>query len=181
MYLASVRLEGCIFSSDEATGANHQQGRLRFSAKQFEAIPRRREISGTMNIVMTLVQGAGIGVTFVLLDKFTPLPTWAALVLAVPLFLVGFWIVIWLVAGRSKPAWTEYKGYIIECLPNRVADSGDWTHDILIPRDTGGKVRQRQFGRSNRYRTKGEAIQQGFSFGAQFIDGKMEECSVADL
>ncbi len=33
-----------------------------------------------MNIVIALVQGAGIGVTLVLLDKFTPLPTWAALV-----------------------------------------------------------------------------------------------------
>ncbi len=181
MYLASVRFEGCIFSSDEAAGANHQQGRLSFSHSHIEEIPKGREISVTMNIVMALVQGAGIGVTFVLLNKFTPLPTWAALVLAVPLFLIVFWIVVWLVAGRRKPARTEYKGYIIRCVPNRLADSGDWTHDILIVRDTGGEVRQRQFGSRNRYRTKGEAIQQGFSFGARIIDGKMEECSVADL
>ena len=75
----------------------------------------------------------------------------------------------------------EYKGYEIRAVPYQLADSGDWTLDILIVRDTGQEIKHRKFSGSNRYKTNSEAVQHCFNFGKQIIDGKGEDCTVADL
>jgi hypothetical protein len=61
----------------------------------------------------------------------------------------------------------DYKGYKIRAVPNQLADSGDWSLDILIVRDTGSEIKHRKFGSSNRYKTKDEALQHCFNFGKQ--------------
>lgn len=75
----------------------------------------------------------------------------------------------------------KYKSYEIRAVPNQLADFGDWTLDILIVRDTGTETKHRKFGGSNTYKTKDEALQHCFNFGKQIIDGKVEDCTVADL
>jgi hypothetical protein len=75
----------------------------------------------------------------------------------------------------------EYKGFEIRAVPYQLVDSGGWTLDILIVRDTGTKIKHRKFGGSNTYKTKDEAVQHCFNLGKQIIDGKVEDCTVADL
>lgn len=75
----------------------------------------------------------------------------------------------------------KYKGYEIRAAPYQLADSGEWTVDILIVRDTGPEITHKKFGAGNRYKTKEEAVQHCFNFGKQIIDGKVKDCSVADL
>jgi len=75
----------------------------------------------------------------------------------------------------------EYKGYEIEAVPHQLADSGEWTTEIAIVRDRGNERKYRKFGASNTYKTQEEAIQHCFDFGQQIIDGKVKNCSVADL
>jgi hypothetical protein len=75
----------------------------------------------------------------------------------------------------------EYKGYEIRAVPYQLADSGDWTLDVLIVRDTGTEVKYRKFGGSNRYKTKDEALQHCFNLGKQIIDGKVKDCTVGDF
>jgi hypothetical protein len=74
-----------------------------------------------------------------------------------------------------------YKGYEIRAVPYQLADSDDWTLDILIVRDTGTEVKHRKFGGSNRYKTKDEALQHSFNLGKQIIDGKVKDCTVVDF
>lgn len=75
----------------------------------------------------------------------------------------------------------EYKGYEIRAVPYQLSDSGEWTIDIVIARDTGHEIKHRKFGAGNRYKTEDEAIQHCFDFGKQIIDGKVKGCSVVDL
>ena len=75
----------------------------------------------------------------------------------------------------------DYKGYEIRAAPRQLADSGEWTLNILIVRDTGTGLNNRSFSGSNRYKTNSEAVQHCFNFGKQIIDGKVEGCTVADL
>jgi hypothetical protein len=75
----------------------------------------------------------------------------------------------------------EYKGYEIRAIPCQLADSGDWTLDVLIVRDTGTEIKHRKFGGSNTYKTKDEAVQHCFNLAEQIIDGMVKDCTVADL
>ena len=75
----------------------------------------------------------------------------------------------------------EYKGYEIRAVPYQLAESGEWTVDILIVKDKGTEVKHRKFGAGNRYQTKDEAVQHCFDFGKQIIDGNVKDCSVVDL
>jgi hypothetical protein len=45
-----------------------------------------------------------------------------------------------------------YKGYEIRAVPYQLADSGEWTVDILVVRDNGTEVKHRKFGASNTYK-----------------------------
>ena len=95
--------------------------------------------------------------------------------------------------GRSleAPSMTEktqdkidpvfYKGYRIQAAPYKLADSGEFTVNISIWHGTGGAVNIRNFSAANTFKTKEEAIQHCINFGRQIIDGKFEDCTVADL
>ncbi len=74
-----------------------------------------------------------------------------------------------------------YKGYVVRAVPNKLADSGEWTVNIHIEKHTGDQVASRPFSASKRFKTRQEAIQHCFAFGQQIIDGKSENCTVADL
>lgn len=75
----------------------------------------------------------------------------------------------------------EYKGYEIRAVPYQLAESGEWTVDILIVKDTGTQVKHRKFSAGNRYKTRDEAAQHCLNFGQQIIDGKVQSCTVGDL
>jgi len=66
-----------------------------------EHIQKAKRGIDVVSFVMVPVQVLGIGVTAVCLRKFTPLPTWAALVLAFPVFLAPFWGGLWLLSRRK--------------------------------------------------------------------------------
>jgi len=55
-----------------------------------------------MSAVMTAVQIAGLAVTTVVLNRFTPLPFWACCVLGFPLFWAVFIGVIWVLGRKSR-------------------------------------------------------------------------------
>ena len=74
-----------------------------------------------------------------------------------------------------------YKGYRIQAVPYKLADSGEFTVNINISNDTGSAVNIRNFSAANTFKTKEEAIQHCINFGRQIIDGKFEDCTVADL
>jgi|CXWL01.1.fsa_nt_gi hypothetical protein len=76
---------------------------------------------------------------------------------------------------------TSYKGYEIKAVPDQLADSQEWTVNIVILKHRGGQVASRQFSASHAFKTRQEAIQHCFAFGQQIIDGKSENCTVADL
>ena len=74
-----------------------------------------------------------------------------------------------------------YKGYHIEAHPYQLADSGEWTIEIIISLDKRDQITQRHFSAGNRYRIEDKAVQHCFNFGKQIIDGQVENCSVRDL
>jgi hypothetical protein len=74
-----------------------------------------------------------------------------------------------------------YKGYIIGASPYQLADSGEFTINISIRRDTGSAVKKRRFHAANTFKTKKEAIDQCIDFGRRIIDGEYANCTVSDL
>lgn len=76
---------------------------------------------------------------------------------------------------------THYKGYEINAVPDQLADSEEWTVNIVILKHRSDQVASRQFNASNMFKTRQEAIQHCFNYGQQIIDGKSENCTVADL
>ena len=74
-----------------------------------------------------------------------------------------------------------YKGYEIRAVPNQVADSEEWTVNIVILKHHGGQVATRQFNTSNRFKSRDEAVKQCIIFAHQVIDGKAQNCTVGDL
>lgn len=75
----------------------------------------------------------------------------------------------------------SYNGYEIRSVPHQLADSGEWTVNISILKHRSDQVASRQFSASNTFTSRDEAVEHGFSFGRQIIDGKSENCTVADL
>jgi len=74
-----------------------------------------------------------------------------------------------------------YKGYIVDAVPYKLADSHQWTLDIDIWRDLGSEINIRHFSAKTTFETEEEAIYHCFNFGKQIIDGKYPGCSVEDL
>ena len=75
----------------------------------------------------------------------------------------------------------RYKGYEIRAAPYKLTDSGEWSINLYICRDTGNERRERNFHAGNTYEKKADAVAHCHDFGKQIIDGQVEECSVADL
>ena len=70
-----------------------------------------------------------------------------------------------------------YKGYFINAEPHQLSDGSQWTMDITIERDEGGRIVTGSFNASNTFETKDEAIQHSIHFGRQIIDGKISGCT----
>lgn len=83
--------------------------------------------------------------------------------------------------GNSKMDKMIYNGYEIRAVPHQLADSGEWTVNIVILMHRSDKVTSRQFSTSNTFKTRQEAIKYCFAFGRQIIDGKSENCTIAGL
>ena len=75
----------------------------------------------------------------------------------------------------------SYNGYEIRAVPHQLADSGEWTVNVVISKHRTDAVASRQFSAGEKFRTRQEAIQHCFVFGRQIIDGKSESCTVVDL
>jgi hypothetical protein len=74
-----------------------------------------------------------------------------------------------------------YNGYEIRAVTHQLADSGEWTVNVVILRHHSDRVASRQFSASSTFRSRDETVRHCLAFGQQIIDGKSEECSVKDL
>lgn len=74
-----------------------------------------------------------------------------------------------------------YKGYTIRPAPHQLADTGEWSLELSIGKDKGSEYVQRPFSAGNTFKSEEEAIEHCVNFGKQIIDGKAENCTVADL
>lgn len=75
----------------------------------------------------------------------------------------------------------NYRGFELHATPYRLAKTGHWRINIQIVRHTSDQVKSREFGASNSYPTREEAVAHCFQFGRQIIDGQAPDCSVSDL
>ncbi len=82
---------------------------------------------------------------------------------------------------ESEAPTLQYKRYEIRATPLQLPESGEWTLDIEIVRDTGDAVNLRSFSARNKFSTQEEAIARCFAFGKRIIDGKVKGCTVLDL
>ena len=74
-----------------------------------------------------------------------------------------------------------YKGYFIHPAPLKLADTGEWSLELYIGKDKGNEYAQRKFSAANTFKTEKETTDHCVNFGKQIIDGKAENCTVADL
>jgi hypothetical protein len=75
----------------------------------------------------------------------------------------------------------EYHGYLIHPRPMQRRDTGTWTLEIQIARDSRGERCVRPFIAGNTFPTQGEAVARCVGFGQAIIDGQVPGCSVVDL
>jgi hypothetical protein len=71
----------------------------------------------------------------------------------------------------------SYKGFAITARTFQIRGSGRWTLDLVIGRRTG----LRAFSGSITYSTEAAAITGCCEFAKRIIDGRVQDCSVADL
>ena len=71
----------------------------------------------------------------------------------------------------------SYKGFAITARTFQIRGSGRWTLDLLIGRRTG----LRAFSGPITYSTEEAAITGCCEFAQRIIDGRVRDCSVADL
>jgi hypothetical protein len=83
--------------------------------------------------------------------------------------------------ARRKMDGMTYNGYEIKAIPYQLADSEEWTVNITILKHRSDNVASRQFSASNTFKSRDEAVKHCLAFGQQIIDGKSNNCTVADL
>jgi hypothetical protein len=74
-----------------------------------------------------------------------------------------------------------YKEFEIKASPYQLAESGDWTLNIYITHHRGGETLEKNFSAATTFKTRDEAIQHCLNFGKQIIDGRVPDCTLADL
>ena len=74
-----------------------------------------------------------------------------------------------------------YNGYVIAAAPYQLTEDKKWAVNIIIWKDRGGSITQKQFSASNTFIDKEEAIQQCYNFGKQIIDGVLKYLTGGDL
>jgi hypothetical protein len=65
-----------------------------------------------------------------------------------------------------------YKGYLIQALPQKLAESEKWTTNIHIMKDYGSHVTDKSFSAANQWDSEKEAIECCIDFGMKIVDGK---------
>lgn len=79
------------------------------------------------------------------------------------------------------PEEVEYKGLIIHPIPEKLAESGNWTLKVEIQKRRGSGVTARPYSARNNFATREEAVRHCFEEGRQIIDGEIPNLSVNDL
>ena len=64
----------------------------------------------------------------------------------------------------------SYKGYDISPGPREMAGAGEWSLEVWISSEEGGRLRTMQFFASNTFPTKEQAIQHCHDFARRIID-----------
>ncbi len=72
---------------------------------------------------------------------------------------------------------TPLRPYVIEASPKQLRDSGRWTLEVPLWRDSGDAVTVCPFYGSDTFETRDEAVQHCFNYGRQIIDGKVPNCT----
>ena len=75
----------------------------------------------------------------------------------------------------------NYKGFEIKATPNQLTESGDWTLNVYITLYKGSESLERNFCTADHFKTREDAVAHCHNFGRLIIDGKVQNCSVADL
>jgi hypothetical protein len=78
--------------------------------------------------------------------------------------------------GQPIPPFA-YKGFTITARTFQIRGTGRWTLDLLI----GRRGRLRAFSSPSTYSTEAAAIAGCHQLGRRIIDGRVRDCSVADL
>lgn len=74
-----------------------------------------------------------------------------------------------------------YRGFENRPVPSQLADSEEWTVNVVILKHGTDQVRTRQFSASNSFKLNDEAVKHCILFAQQVIDGKAENGTVEDL
>lgn len=68
----------------------------------------------------------------------------------------------------------QYKGYIVKAKPYQLAESGQWTVNVIIGKHHGGSYSEKPYYAKNAYPTEEGAIKHPLNFGRQIIDGEAD-------
>jgi hypothetical protein len=71
----------------------------------------------------------------------------------------------------------RYQNFIINAVPDQLADTGEWTTHLYIEHYSDYKFWSMPFTGEKTFQTKDEAIQNCFILGEQIIDGNVDNCN----
>jgi len=75
----------------------------------------------------------------------------------------------------------SYKDFEINAAPYQLTESGEWTLNVYITLHKTGETVERNFSAADHFKTREEAVTHCHNFGRLVIDGKVKDCSVADM
>jgi hypothetical protein len=85
-------------------------------------------------------------------------------------------------SGKNElPEEVQYKGFVINPVPEELAESGHWTVDVEIENHRSSKVESKIYYSGKSCPTKDQALRYCFEYGRQIIDGEIPDLSVHDL
>jgi len=87
----------------------------------------------------------------------------------------------WFKKKTEYPDRVRYKEFEIEAAPYQLTELKKWKLNINIWKHKGYESVVRNFGASNTFDSKEEAIKHCFDFGIKIIDGKIENLTVMDM
>ena len=79
-----------------------------------------------------------------------------------------------------NPSEPEYRGYIINPVPDRLS-TGKWTTNVRISKHRDDGVTERSFSASNEFETEVDAEEGSIDFGKKIIDGEFPGLTVQDI
>lgn len=75
----------------------------------------------------------------------------------------------------------SYKGFEVKAAPYQLAESGEWTLNLCITLHKASETLERNFSAGDRFKIREEAVSHCHNFGRLIVDGKVTNCTVADL